>query len=69
MTLITALGLVAWGAGVAHANDLSNGNLDDVAISSQNNITPVGWTVDASKTISGPGFMDGCSSEPWCNVQ
>ena len=68
LTLITALGLAAWGAGVAQANDLSNGNLDDVAIASQNGITPTGWTVDASKSISGP-FMDGCSSEPWCNVQ
>jgi hypothetical protein len=68
LTLITALSLVAWGAGVARANDLSNGNLDEVAISSQNNITPTGWTVDASKSISGQNF-DGCSSEPWCNVQ
>jgi hypothetical protein len=68
LTLMTVLGLAAWGAGVAQANDLSNGNLDDISISSQNNNTPTGWTVDANKAISGQNF-DGCSSEPWCNVQ
>lgn len=63
----TILGLLAWGSGIANANDLSNANLDDIAISSQNNPTPVGWTVDAFKPISGTHY-DGCSSEPWCNV-
>ncbi len=68
--LMMALALGALGANVANANDLSNPNLDTTAIGQQNNATPVGWTVDAIKTISNPsgGYMDGCSSEPWCNV-
>jgi hypothetical protein len=64
---IAVLGLVAWGSGVANANDLVNGNLDIFAIGPQNNPTPTGWAVDASKTISGTHF-DGCSSEGFCNV-
>lgn len=68
LTFIAVLGLVAWGSGVANANDLSNSDLDAISISSQNNNTPTGWTVDASKSVSGTHF-DGCSSEPWCNVQ
>lgn len=68
--LMTFLALGVLGAGVAKANDLSNPNLDLTAIGQQNNATPVGWTIEAIKTISNPsgGFMDGCSSEPWCNV-
>ena len=66
-TLIAALGLVAWGTGVANANDLINGNLDLIALADQNNPTPVSWTVAGSKTISGV-FFDGGDSEPWCNV-
>lgn len=65
--LITILGLAAWGADIANANDLVNGNLDAISISSQNNPTPNNWTVDAFRTLSGTHF-DGCSSEPWCNV-
>lgn len=68
LTLIAVLGLVAWGTGVANANDLSNSDLDNIAIGPQNNPTPTGWTVEASKSVSGAHF-DGCSSEPWCNVQ
>jgi hypothetical protein len=41
--------------------------LDITSISSQNGATPSGWTVDATKSISGT-FFDGASSEPWCNV-
>jgi len=67
LTLNAVLGLAAWNAGLANAGVLANGNLDDISISSQNNPTPTGWIVDASKTISG-GFFDGASSEPWCNV-
>lgn len=68
--LTAALGLAAWGACVANANDLSNGNLDAIAVQpgGQNGSTPNSWIVSASKTISGD-FFDGCSSEPWCNVQ
>ncbi len=65
--VIGGLCLAALGAGVAKANDLANGNLDITEISSQNNPTPTGWIVDASKSVSGTHF-DGCSSEPWCNV-
>ncbi len=67
LALIATLGLMAWGNCAASANDLFNGELDLTAISSQNGPTPVGWTVEANKTISG-AFFDGCSSEPWCNV-
>jgi hypothetical protein len=72
LTLIAALGLVAWGAGVAHANDLFNGTLDQTAKGTlgsggQNNPTPIGWWVDANKSVSGQQF-DGASSEPWANV-
>ena len=67
-SLIAALGLAASGAGVAHAgNILFNGTLDITALADQNNPTPVGWTVDGSKTLSGV-FYDGGNSEPWCNV-
>lgn len=54
-------------AGVASANELINGTLDTIAVGPQNNATPTGWTVEASKVISGTHY-DGCSSEPWCNV-
>lgn len=46
---------------------LSNGTLDAVSVSMQNNPTPDGWIVASSKTESGE-FGDGASSEPWCNV-
>jgi len=67
--IITTLGLMAWGTlGANAANVLFNGNLDITAIGPQNNPTPVGWSVDAARAVSGGNF-DGCSSEPWCNVQ
>ncbi len=65
--LIAALGLLAGGAGVANANDLVNGTLDNIAVGPQNNPTPTSWVVDAVRTFSGPQ-SDACSSEPWCNV-
>ena len=68
LALSTVATLAACSFGVANANDLSNGNLDDTSVSVQNGITPVGWNVDAYKSISGQ-YFDGCSSEPWCNVQ
>ena len=46
---------------------LTNGLLDTTAVSSQINPTPVGWTVDATRSISGT-FNDGASSEPWANT-
>ena len=67
LALIAALGLVAWGSSVANANDLFNANLDQVDYTSQINKCPIGWIVDASKTISG-GYLDGGDSETWCNV-
>lgn len=67
LTFIAAIGLFCLGNGVANANDLINPNLDTIAIGPQNNATPTGWSVDASKAVSGAHF-DGCSSEPWCNV-
>jgi hypothetical protein len=65
--LTAALSLIA-GTGVAAANDLFNGNLDFVGANGQNGGTPNGWTVDASKSVSGPGYMDGASSETFANV-
>jgi hypothetical protein len=67
-TLIAALGFVAPVTSVTLANDLANPNLDNTSVSVQNGPTPVGWSVDAYKSFSGQHF-DGCSSEPWCNVQ
>jgi hypothetical protein len=71
LALSAALGLLAWGnVGVQAADILFNGTLDVIGITSQINPCPVGWQVDAYKTISNPagGFMDGGDSEPWCNV-
>ncbi|HRT10069.1 MAG TPA: hypothetical protein P5233_16930, partial [Candidatus Paceibacterota bacterium] len=53
--------------GIASADELINGKLDIIAVGPQNNATPTGWTVEATKVISGTHY-DGCSSEPWCNV-
>jgi len=64
---VMAIGLLASGSALCQANDLVNGNLDSIAIGPQHNATPAGWSVDASRSLSGP-HMDGCSSEPWCNV-
>lgn len=61
------LAVFTLGAAAAQANLLFNGNLDDISISSQNLATPTGWTVDASKSVSG-AFFDGASSETFCNV-
>lgn len=66
-SLIVVGGLAASGSGTANANELINGNLDAISISSQNLPTPTGWIVDASRAASG-GHFDACSSEPWCNV-
>lgn len=67
LTITAVVGTAALVAGVAQANLLFNANLDQIAISSQINASPVGWTIDASKTISG-AFFDGADSETWCNV-
>jgi hypothetical protein len=67
LTLIAALGLAAWGTGVANANLLSNPNLDTTSIGPQINATPTGWSVSSSKTISGTN-SDGCSAETFANV-
>jgi len=62
------LGLIAAGTlGASAANILLNANLDTIAIGPQNGSTPVGWSVNAVKSVSGQ-HMDGCSSEGWCNV-
>lgn len=61
------MGLGVMVAPVEAQNLLSNGNLDATSVSSQVLATPTGWTVDASRVISGT-FNDGASSEPWCNV-
>jgi hypothetical protein len=67
LALNAVLGVVTWGTAGAHANLLFNGNLDEISISSQINASPTGWTIDASKTISG-AFFDGADSETFCNV-
>jgi hypothetical protein len=67
LTLMVLMGLAALGTGVAKANDLFNATLDQTGLTSQNNPCPVGWVVDATKTISG-AYFDGGDSETWCNV-
>src|SRR5690242_8945224 len=67
-SLTAALGLLACSTATVKANDLFNGNLDDISISSQNNPSPTGWTIEATKSVSGQ-FFDGADSEPWCNVE
>jgi hypothetical protein len=67
LALSVLAGLATLGTGVAHANLLFNGNLDEISISSQINASPTGWTIDGSKTISG-AFFDGADSETFCNV-
>ena len=62
LTLIAALGLVSWGTGVANANLLSNAKLDVISVGPQTLATPTGWSVDCSRSATGP-FSDGCSSE------
>lgn len=74
LLLALALGILSTGASSA-ANLLFNGTLDLIGpITTQPdgnpgqvNPCPVGWNVDAGKTISGQ-FFDGGDSEPWCNV-
>ncbi len=69
--LIAALSFAAWGATVAHANDLYNGDLDilgAVGANGQLNPGPDGWVINAVKSISG-SFPDGADSETFCNVQ
>lgn len=65
---MAVLSLAAWGVSVSNgANVLFNANLDTIDFGPQNGQTPVGWSVNAAKALSGAHF-DGCSSEPWCNV-
>jgi hypothetical protein len=59
-------GLLACGGSVANAQ-LSNGNLDTIAIGPQTLATPVGWSVISERPVTGP-FADGCSSETFANV-
>jgi hypothetical protein len=67
LALFVTLGLVTLGTGLAHADFLSNGNLDSVAVSGQVLPTPVGWIATANRTVTGP-FTDGLSSETFANV-
>ena len=68
LALLAALGLLAWGAGHANAaNVLFNANLDQTGFTTQLNPCPIGWTVNATKTMSGD-FFDGGDSETFCNV-
>ncbi len=61
-SLIAALSLLALGLADAQAQLLTNGSLDATSISSQVLATPTGWTVAASRSISGV-FNDAASSE------
>ena len=63
---IAVLGLVGLGSSLASAQ-LTNGNLNLASTSSQVLPTPTGWTVEASRTISGV-FDDGASSEGFANA-
>jgi hypothetical protein len=68
LSLTVAVGLLAFGASLGQANDLVNPNLDSTSVGPQANATPTGWSVVATKAVSG-AFQDGCSSETFCNVQ
>jgi hypothetical protein len=68
-TLTVILCLATLGSGIAKANDLFNPDLDLISVGPQNNPSPTGWQIDASKSISGSGYMDGADSETFCNVQ
>jgi hypothetical protein len=65
--VIAPLSLAAWGTNVAQANDLFNATLDQTGITTQFNPCPIGWVVEAEKTVSGI-INDGGDSESWCNV-
>ena len=67
LTLLSVIGLLASGAGVANADLLVNGNLDLTSVSGQVLATPSGWIASATKSVSGP-FNDGLSSEGFANV-
>ena len=67
LTLIAALGLMAWGTGVGNANLLSNPNLDTTSVGPQTLATPTGWAVNSSNSVTGTN-SDGCSSETFANV-
>jgi hypothetical protein len=67
LILSAVLGLMAGGSSVKAVNVLFNPFLDQVAVQDQLNATPVGWTVQGTKSISGP-FLDGGDSETFCNV-
>lgn len=64
--LLAILGLAVCGANIAHAQ-LVNGNLNLASVSSQVLATPTGWTVMATRSISGT-FNDGASSEGFANA-
>jgi hypothetical protein len=66
LALLLMMGLVTFGTGVANADILSNGNLDNIAVSGQVLATPVGWIATANRTVTGP-FTDGLSSEQFAN--
>jgi len=66
--LVMALSLATLSAGIANANELFNPNLDAVAIGPQLGNTPIGWVIDASKSISGQNF-DGAASATFANVR
>lgn len=68
LSVTVALSLLAFGASLGQANDLVNANLDSTTVGPQANATPTGWSVVATKAVSG-AFQDGCSSETFCNVQ
>jgi len=71
LPVLIAILALAWGAAVAQANDLYNGDLDvlgAVGANGQLNPGPDGWVINATETLSGV-FADGADSETFCNVQ
>lgn len=71
LALSAALAFMACGTLGAKADDiLFNGTLDVTGTTTQANPCPIGWVVEAYKSISFPvgGYNDGGDSEPWCNV-
>lgn len=65
--LLAGLGLIAFAANANAVNLLLNPDLDNVAVSTQANATPVSWSVTSSRSLTGT-FNDGASSESFANV-
>lgn len=67
LTSMVTSGLLACSVSLANADLLTNGKMDLTSVGPQALATPTGWNI-ISILPGTPGFNDGASSEPWCNV-